>query len=246
MKICSNCKEEKEFSEFHKKAKSKDGYREVCKECRKPESKEYYEKNIDSINNKLKEYRKTNKGYLETNRRYRELNTDFVKSLKTEWSKSESGRESKKKYYQNNSEKVKEKVRKYNEDNKESILIKRKNKRQTEEYKLYMKEYLYIHKERNPHIYAWRCVLTNTLKRFNKNKEGKTIELLGYSALELKIHLESLFKEGMSWENYGEWHIDHIKPVSLFNKETPMSIVNALENLQPLWASENLSKSNKY
>lgn len=70
--------------------------------------------------------------------------------------------------------------------------------------------------------------------------------MLGYSADDLKLHMESLFKEGMSWDNYGEWHIDHIKPVSLFDPETDISIVNSLDNLQPLWAYENLSKGNKY
>lgn len=53
----------------------------------------------------------------------------------------------------------------------------------------------------------------------------------------LKSSYEQLFTEGMSWENYGEWHIDHIKPVASFNKDTPMNIVNALSNLQPLWAT---------
>lgn len=46
----------------------------------------------------------------------------------------------------------------------------------------------------------------------------------------------------MSWNNYGEWHIDHIKPVSKFRNNTPVRIVNALCNLQPLWAKENLIK----
>jgi hypothetical protein len=41
----------------------------------------------------------------------------------------------------------------------------------------------------------------------------------------------------MTWDNYGEWHIDHVKRVSEFDKETPMNIVNALNNLQPLWAT---------
>jgi len=60
----------------------------------------------------------------------------------------------------------------------------------------------------------------------------------------------------MSWDNHGEWHIDHIKPVSKFDKETPMSIVNALSNLQPLWETTreingvifegNLNKREKY
>jgi hypothetical protein len=41
----------------------------------------------------------------------------------------------------------------------------------------------------------------------------------------------------MSWENYGEWHIDHIRPLSSFEPDTPVSIVCALDNLQPLWAT---------
>ena len=84
------------------------------------------------------------------------------------------------------------------------------------------------------------------MKRLNTKKSAKTIEILGYSAEELKIHLESLFKEGMTWDNYGEWHIDHIKPVSKFDENVDVKEVNALENLQPLWAEENLSKYNHY
>jgi hypothetical protein len=101
-------------------------------------------------------------------------------------------------------------------------------------------------KLKNPYKYAWRTVLNNTLKRFNTTKSDSTINMLGYSADELKSHLESLLTEGMSWDNHGEWHIDHKKPVSLFDPETDMSIVNALDNLQPLWADVNLSKGNNY
>ena len=49
----------------------------------------------------------------------------------------------------------------------------------------------------------------------------------------------------MHGNNWGQWHIDHKYPVSKFYKDTPMSIVNSLDNLQPLWASDNLSKGNK-
>ena len=49
----------------------------------------------------------------------------------------------------------------------------------------------------------------------------------------------------MNWENYGEWHIDHIIPVSKFSKDTPMDVVNALDNLQPLWGIDNLKKGNR-
>ena len=69
--------------------------------------------------------------------------------------------------------------------------------------------------------------------------------MLGYSALDLKNHIQSLFTEGMSWDNHGDWHIDHIKAVANFPDNTDIKVVCALENLQPLWAFDNLSK-NKY
>ena len=69
----------------------------------------------------------------------------------------------------------------------------------------------------------------------HEKKNGKTIELLGYSAIQLKIHIESLFTEGMNWDNYGEWHIDHIKPLNSFEKNSLPSVVNALSNLRPMW-----------
>ena len=82
-------------------------------------------------------------------------------------------------------------------------------------------------------------------KKYNQNMceyFGVSKPLLGYSALELKTHIELLFLEGMTWENYGDWHIDHIRMVSTFDKETPISIVNSLDNLRPLWAEDNCSK----
>lgn len=74
------------------------------------------------------------------------------------------------------------------------------------------------------------------------DKIHEAVELLGYSAIELKEHLESLFLEEMSWENYGEWHIDHIKMVSDFEEGTPLDVVNSLSNLRPLWAKDNCSR----
>jgi hypothetical protein len=63
---------------------------------------------------------------------------------------------------------------------------------------------------------------------------------------EFKLRLEETFLDGMTWGNYGDWHIDHIKPLSLFNEDTPVSVVNSLDNIQALWAGDNLSKSNKF
>jgi hypothetical protein len=49
----------------------------------------------------------------------------------------------------------------------------------------------------------------------------------------------------MSWDNYGQWHIDHIRPISSFKQEE-WEQINHYTNLQPLWAEDNLKKSNKY
>lgn len=95
-----------------------------------------------------------------------------------------------------------------------------------------------------------RHVLRKTLYRKGLSKTGKTETMLGYSALDLRTHLEKYFENGMSWENYGlgpgKWTIDHIRPVSSFSLDTPMSIVNSLDNLRPMWWEENLRKSSKY
>ena len=104
----------------------------------------------------------------------------------------------------------------------------------------YEKERSKRRRKENPHIFAWRDILKDSLKRLGKTKEGHTIDLLGYSALELKNHLETLFTEGMTWDNHGEWHIDHKIPVTNFPSDTPVSVVNALSNLQPLWATNRV------
>jgi hypothetical protein len=73
--------------------------------------------------------------------------------------------------------------------------------------------------------------------------------LVVFTVQELKQHLEKLFKSGMTWGNYGQWHIDHKIPISVFNFNSPEDIdfkrCWALSNLQPLWAPDNIRKFNK-
>jgi len=98
-------------------------------------------------------------------------------------------------------------------------------------------------RKRKPHIYAWRDLLKGTIKRMNCTKKEKTIDILGYSALELKEHIEKQFLTGMNWENHGNmWEIDHIREVCFFNKNTTQNIVNSLDNLQPIWKDDNIKK----
>lgn len=73
--------------------------------------------------------------------------------------------------------------------------------------------------------------------------------LVGYSLAELMTHLERQFLRGMSWENRGDWHIDHIVPLNSFKFKTPddpgFRAAWALTNLRPLWATDNLTKSGR-
>lgn len=81
-------------------------------------------------------------------------------------------------------------------------------------------------------------------------KGGRSWEtILGYTAADLRAHLERQFVKGMSWENYGDWHVDHIVPVVQFNFQSAddpdFRACWALTNLRPLWASANLSKNRR-
>jgi len=82
-----------------------------------------------------------------------------------------------------------------------------------------------------------------------KYKRGSAVKLLGCSIEELLTHLKNQFTLGMSWKNHGlfGWHIDHILPLSSFDLEDPEQLAIACHytNLQPLWASDNLSKHDK-
>lgn len=93
---------------------------------------------------------------------------------------------------------------------------------------------------------ACRSILSQTLHGFMSVVRSK--ELLGYDRKALRSHIESQFHSGMSWDNYGRWHIDHIIPVSHFwetDSTTPFNVVNALSNLQPLFDIDNYQKGHK-
>jgi len=93
-----------------------------------------------------------------------------------------------------------------------------------------------------------RSIICTALKG-EKNRRSWQ-KLVGYTIEDLIKHLENKFTEGMSWDNYGSWEIDHIKPKSLFKYETAEDAdfkkCWALENLQPLNKIENRKKGSKY
>lgn len=79
-------------------------------------------------------------------------------------------------------------------------------------------------------------------------KKCKSLELLGCEIVDARVHIEMQFEVGMSWDNHGEWHIDHIRPCASFDltKEEEQKVCFHYTNLRPLWAKENLSKSSYY
>lgn len=97
--------------------------------------------------------------------------------------------------------------------------------------------------------YKLKHLLRSRLNKAIKGdyKSGSAVNDLGCSIEELKKHLESKFKRDMSWDNYGEWHIDHIKPLASFDLTDKQQFKEACHysNLQPLWSKDNLSKGAK-
>jgi hypothetical protein len=230
-KLCVCCKMTKDVNEFHKNKSKKDGLQENCKVCRnlksqqnKEKQKEYkiewYHKNLDKVKSM-------------SNLRYH-MNKDIInKKKKDTYHKDESVRlkyrEQQKKYYENNKELFSKNAKLWTELNRD----KRNeiSKKHYNEYKTLM---------------ICRRLIKRTIKYLGTEKESTTIELLGYSPCQLKESIESKFTNGMSWSNYGEWHIDHKKPISVFDKTEKPNVINSLDNLQPLWAFDNLSKGCKF
>ncbi len=132
----------------------------------------------------------------------------------------------------------------YYKKNKERLLKRNeKYKEKSKKYRLdrFKKDYLYKIK----HIL--RCRLRSVLKFKSLSKNKKYNDIIGCSPEFLKEYLEQKFTEGMSWDNHGlyGWHIDHIIPLSSAKTEEEVYELCHYTNLQPLWADDNLKKSNK-
>lgn len=230
MKTCSKCKVEKELSEFNKDRRARNGLQSKCKSC----EKEYSEANKERIKERKKEYYKSNKERInESRKEYYQANKEYFKKYREEWyqTNKEKLKERYKEYRQANKERKKEIDKKYRQDNKERINEYRRNRKQTDP------------------LFKMRCNLASrtskVFKRQGYRKTSKTQEMLGVDWEVCKAHIERQFTKGMNWDNQGEWHIDHIIPLASANNEVELKKLCHYTNLQPLWAEENLSKSDK-
>lgn len=134
------------------------------------------------------------------------------------------------------------------ENNMERVMLKRRAHRKKKEVVEYNKNY---HKRRKAEDPAWKLAayLRSRISGVisGKKKCGSAVKDLGCTVQELKAHLEALFQPGMSWSNYGQWHLDHKKPLASFDLTDRVQLLQAchFSNLQPLWALDNLMKSDK-
>jgi hypothetical protein len=245
IKCCNTCGIEKPFSDLVKMVKNngKIYYRNKCKECRNGELREkrLITHPIQMIPDGMKKC-----GRCCVIKTYGEFHNSKISKS----GYSSGCKKCKKEYSDNNKEMIRKIKRDWYINNRE-LSIERSCKRNKEK-RVERNEYLNRYYKNNKHIYMWRTLIYRTLKGYKKDET--TLKLLGYTYDELKTHLESLFTDGMTWDNHGEWHVDHIKPLSKFDEQTPLSVVNGLSNLQPLWATTreingvvyegNLNKSN--
>lgn len=232
MKKCKMCEIEKEFTEFRLSKRHSDGYLNECQECMSIKRREDYIKNYDIRRASNKKYYENNKEkiYLSVDKEKKKINNNkYCQNNK------EVLKEKDKIYYENNKERIKEKSREYYRNNKEKINTPTDRKRELKRERYRRKKYQYV----------WREILRKTITQLKLNKNQTTLEILGYSYDILKSNIESKFKEGMSWENHGDWHVDHIIPISLFREGIDACIVNRLDNLRPLWSNDNLVRQNK-
>lgn len=177
-------------------------------------------------------------------------------------------KQNRKNYYNNHKEKeidrakeyyTKNKIhyKQYYQKNKDKLILKAKVYRQkwsslTQDKKTKILKRVYLYTKNRYHTdvsFKLKIRLRDRLRRAIKNsqKSGSAVRDLGCSIEKFKLWIEFYWKDGMSWDNYGEWHLDHIKPLSKFNLTDRNQLLEACHftNIQPLWAHENLAKSDK-
>lgn len=149
------------------------------------------------------------------------------------------------------SDDVKRYQRNYYQQNKDRLSIVNKKYYVNNKPKIMELAKVYIRERRKVDLQfkIKHCLRSRIQSALNGSlKIDTTLNLIGCDILKLKEHLASLFNDGMNWDNYGEWHIDHIKPCARFNLSDTDQQKECFHytNLQPLWAIDNLKKSDKW
>ena len=149
----------------------------------------------------------------------------------------QQNKEQKRIYAENNREQIQNNNAKWYQKNKKKVntrgtIYKRNRRRNDPTFRL---------------LFNLRGRLYKIMKSIKTKKDKPTKEFLGCSMEALKIYLENQFSTGMSWDNYGKWHLDHIKPCCSFDLTDieQQKVCFHYTNLQPLWAIDNKKKGRK-
>lgn len=243
-KKCKHCGEVKSSSEYNR-AGGGAFLQPYCKPCDSLRKKKHYDKNRDRLIKKRKEYYLKNRKLVDPiekkeNERKRiekliQFNRENRKSKMPEDERRRRKSICDKKYRERMGDILKEKKKEYSRKNRE-----RNNERSREKNR----ENLELRIKKN-----LRSRIRFALLSKNSNKLFATMNYLGCDVDFFKKYLESKFKDGMTWDNYGKygWHIDHIIPCCKFDltKEEEQKKCFHYTNQQPLWATENLKKGAK-
>jgi len=239
MKTCYKCKSEKDISEFSKDKRSKDGLQGCCKSC----YSDYFKQNKQKFHEAGKKYREQNKELIANQKKqYAKENKDLLKA-------------SRKAYYEKNKEHMLAQNKEYYLQNRETKLQYIKDYRSKNKSKINQRDrvYMFNRRQEDP-VFRLKCNLRGRLHKYCKqsglNKRFKTMDSVGLSPADFKTHIESMFVDGMNWDNYGQgegnWTIDHIKPLCTAKTEEDVFTLNHYTNLRPMWWFDNLAKGGKY
>jgi len=256
-KECTKCHIIKKLDQFGRSVKSKLGRHSHCKEC----SNQFRRLNKEKYKETRLLYRLNNKQKIKEYDQKKREDPSFKKK-KYYWDKKYRDanqleiKKNKKEYYYKNKDKIRERIRtlyKDNSDLREKIAQQnRKNYiKNPEAAKERSKKYKNRKRLTDP-IYRLNEQISKGIRRSLKIKRpGAHWEnFMPFNLKQLIKRLESKFENGMNFNNYGKWHIDHIIPLSHF-KFNSIDDINfkkawSLTNLQPMWSFENQSKSNRY
>jgi hypothetical protein len=162
--------------------------------------------------------------------------------------------ESDKRHYLKNREKRLQYFSEWQKDNQEhrKQYLKEYREKNVDNIRKTKRDYERNRKARDPLyklISNFRTAIYTVLKESNVDKYGHYFDVLQYTPEELINHLEKQFKDDMTWDNYGVWHVDHKSPITSFDiqemGDEEFMRCWCLDNLQPMWGEENIRKSNK-
>lgn len=254
-KACSDCGNQKPLNNFHHHCSTRDRLYPYCKVCASSRNSAYRAANKDRLRQSDKAYRERNREALRVRRKANATPEKREKARLRKLAWREKNREKVRKqmaaWKQANASRFNEKVQTYRDGRKEKMAVYLSEYRRRPEVKRRLAERARQRRRDDPTlrltIYMRVAIRRGVLPGA---KSRRTFDLLGYTAEELRAHLEAQFRPGMNWDNYGEWHIDHIRPLASFSFDVPehpdFRTAWALSNLQPLWAAENLSKGAKW